>query len=204
MYQQRPGRSDDCTWPDAYFGRHLWAGTFPRVFDVSALAVDPSRGGRKGDYSAIVFAGISGGLAWIDASLERRPPERIVSDAIDMALRYAPHVVAVEANAFQFLLGSEFDRQCRDRRIPPLPLHLVEQHGAKDLRIGNLGPYLLGEKFRLRDSPGCRLLVQQLREFPLSDHDDGPDALELAMRMLFLLVRRGRDDPGMTFEFVTA
>jgi len=202
MYQQRPGDNTRGTWPESYFGRGLWAGTFPSVFDVSALAVDPSRGGRRGDYSAIVFAGMSGGLGWIDASIERRPPERTVSEAIEMALRYSPHGVAVEANAFQFLLAPEFDRQCRDRRLPPLPLHLIEQQAPKELRIKTLGSYLMREKLRLRETPGCRLLVQQLRDFPLSDHDDGPDALELALRMVFLLVRGCRGGPDMMYDFV--
>jgi predicted phage terminase large subunit-like protein len=184
MYQQRPGNSTRCTWPDEYFSGDLWTDALPRTFDLSALAVDPSKGGPKGDYSAIVFAGLSGGLLWIDASIERRPPERTVGDAIDMARRYAPKAVAVEANAFQYLLGPEFDRQCRDRHIPPLPLYLVEQHAPKELRIGTLGAYLMRRKFRMCDTPGCRRLVQQLREFPLADHDDGPDALELAIRMM--------------------
>jgi hypothetical protein len=33
------------------------------------------------------------------------------------------------------------------------------------------------------DSPGCRLLVDQLMDFPLADHDDGPDALEMCVRL---------------------
>ena len=33
------------------------------------------------------------------------------------------------------------------------------------------------------DSPGCRLLVDQLMDFPLAEHDDGPDALEMCMRL---------------------
>jgi predicted phage terminase large subunit-like protein len=201
LYQQRPGRSPRSTWPESYFGRHLWAGTFPGIFDVSALAVDPSKGGARGDYSAIIFAGLSGGLAWIDASIERRPPEETVGDAIDMALRYAPHVVAVESNAFQYLLAPEFDRQCRERRVPPLPLQLINQIGSKELRIRRLGSYLMRGKLRLCDTAGCRLLVQQLRDFPLSDHDDGPDALELAMRMLFFLVSGSRDAPDVAVEF---
>jgi predicted phage terminase large subunit-like protein len=204
MYQQRPGRGSRSTWPDSYFGPHLWAESFPRVFDASALAVDPSKGGARGDYSAIVFAGLSGGLAWIDASIERRPPEQTVGEAIEMALRYAPHLVAVESNAFQFLLAPEFDRQCRERRVPPLPLWLVNQHGGKELRIRRLGSYLLREKLRLRDTPGCRLLVRQLRDFPLGEYDDGPDALELAMRTLFYLVSGGRDEPDLTVEFARA
>ena len=33
------------------------------------------------------------------------------------------------------------------------------------------------------DSPGCRQLVDQLMDFPLAEHDDGPDALEMCTRL---------------------
>lgn len=201
MYQQNPGRTSQTSWPREYFSDRLWAGSFPASFERAALAVDPSKGRRAGDFSAIVFAGLSGGLFWIDASIERRPPEQTVGDAITMAQRYTPHVVAVEANAFQFLLAPEFDRQCRERRLPPLPVQLVDQTAPKMMRIARLGPHLLCEHLRLRDTPGCRLLARQLRDFPQSDHDDGPDALELAIRMLTLMGGGGRDDPGQTLEF---
>jgi predicted phage terminase large subunit-like protein len=187
MYQQRPSRGSRSTWPEAYFGSHLWTAKFPDAFEISSLALDPSMGARRGDYSAIVFAGLSGGLAWIDASIERRPPEKAVSDAIDMASAYAPDAVVLEANAFQDLLAPEFDRQCRDRRRPPLPIRLIRQHVPKPIRIERLGPHLLRQKLRLREGPGCRRLAMQLREFPGSEHDDGPDALELALRMLGIL-----------------
>jgi predicted phage terminase large subunit-like protein len=192
LYQQRPAGDGRSTWPAEYFGKHLWADEFPTVFELSALALDPSLGRAGGDFSAIVFAGVSGGLLWIDASIERRPPEKSVADAIDMAIRYAPHAVVIESNAFQSLLAPEFDRQCRDRGAPPLPIHLMEQRVPKKTRIRRLGPHLLREKLRLRDTPGCERLEQQLREFPLGEHDDGPDALELAIRTLTALVGRAR------------
>ncbi len=195
MYQQRPGNTSQSTWPPEYFAGPLWTENLPRAFDLSALAVDPSKGRRGGDYSAIVFAGLSGGLVYVDAWLERSPPERTVSDAIELAARYSPGAVALEANAFQFLLAPEFDRQCRENHIPPLPLHLVEQHTPKEVRIRGLGPYLARGKLRFLEGQGCRRLVQQLRDFPLSEHDDGPDALELALRMLQLAAAQGRDAP---------
>lgn len=184
MYQQRPGRHDGSLWPDHYFGPHLWFAEFPKAFDLSALAVDPSQGKKKGDYSAIIFAGLAEQKMWIDASIERRPPERMVGDAIDMALEWHPDVVAVESNAFQGLLAPEFDRQCHDRRAPPLPIQLIEQHASKEMRIARLGPHLDNRKLRMRETAGCRRLVKQLRDYPYSAHDDGPDALELAMRMV--------------------
>jgi predicted phage terminase large subunit-like protein len=201
LYQQQPAGNGRSTWPESYFGKHLRAEGFPGVFELSALALDPSQGRTRGDFSAIVFVGVSGGLMWVDASIERRPPEKSVSDAIDMALRYAPQAVVIESNAFQSLLAPEFDRQCRDRRVPPLPIHLVEQRVPKETRIQRLGPHLLREKLKLRDTLDCQLLARQLREFPFGEHDDGPDALELAIRALTELVGCGRHDAGQTLEF---
>ena len=44
--------------------------------------------------------------------------------------------------------------------------------------------YISGRNFRFKaDSPGCRLPVDQLMDFPLADHDDGPDALEMCTRL---------------------
>jgi hypothetical protein len=57
----------------------------------------------------------------------------------------------------------------------------TENTTQKELRLQwKLGPKLANKLLRFRDTPGCRLLVQQLREFPLGRHDDGPDALEMA------------------------
>jgi hypothetical protein len=41
-------------------------------------------------------------------------------------------------------------------------------------------------RFKTR-SPGTALLVQQLQDFPWGDHDDGPDALEQALRLMIEL-----------------
>jgi len=35
----------------------------------------------------------------------------------------------------------------------------------------------------LAGSESARMLVDQLRDFPLGAHDDGPDALEMALRL---------------------
>ena len=204
LYQQRPTDDGRNTWPKVYFGKHLWADEFPREFELSALALDPSKGSPGGDFSAIVFAGVSGGMFWIDASIERRSPEKSVRDAIELAIRYAPQAVVIESNNFQSLLAPEFDRQCRDLRVPPLPIQLVEQRISKETRIKRLGPYLWRENLRLRDTPGCRELEKQLRAFPFGEHDDGPDSLELAIRTLIALVGQNRGDFGQTLEYACA
>jgi hypothetical protein len=47
------------------------------------------------------------------------------------------------------------------------------------------------------DSPSTRLLVQQLQEFPVGDHDDGPDAAEMAIRLAAELLSRVGVDDGL-------
>ena len=62
-----------------------------------------------------------------------------------------------------------------------------------------MSPFLKNGRFRFkRNSVGAELLVEQLREFPSGEHDDGPDALEGAIRLgQFLLnPEQNPDDPG--------
>ncbi len=58
----------------------------------------------------------------------------------------------------------------------------------KVARIRRLSQYVINRELRFKaDSPGCRLLVEQLMDFPLADHDDGPDALEMCVRLILSL-----------------
>jgi len=199
LYQQHPSRNPHSLWPEEYFGPHLWEGRFPDDFDLSAIALDPAQGKKSGDSSAIVFAGLAEGLLWVDARIVQVPPEEAVREAIDMSRWYCPHAVAVESNAFQYLLAPEFDRQCRERRLPPLPIHLIEQRTPKFVRIERLGTFFQRRKIRIKETPGSQILYDQLRDFPQGDHDDGPDALELAIRMLQTMAAGGHDDRGDGF-----
>ena len=58
---------------------------------------------------------------------------------------------------------------------------------GKEIRINRLGPFLHRRQIKIRNNDGGRLLVRQLKEFPIGDHDDAPDALEGAIRLLSLL-----------------
>ena len=189
LYQQDPGRHGSMEWPDEYFANILTE-EFPDSFELGVIAVDPSKGkeAKRGDYSGIIFVGLSGGKLWVDASLERRPTEQIVSDGIDHAQLYGPwlHGFAIEINQFQELLVGEFQRQVTERGHLPLPIFTITNTVNKKLRISRLGPYFSGGSIRIRNNAGGRLLVEQCRNFSQRDvsgvHDDGPDALEMAIR----------------------
>jgi predicted phage terminase large subunit-like protein len=184
MFQQKPGKWGDSRWGE-YLGDKIWAARWPDAFEAGIVAVDPSLGkdDRKGDFSAIVFVGLSGGKLWVDADLRRRPTTEIARDSVSMALRNRAEWVSLETNGFQQVLAPQFNQAAYDAGAALRVIELVNRVG-KEIRIERLEPLLAAGQFVFKDTPGCRLLVDQLGAFPRGDHDDGPDALEMAVRGL--------------------
>lgn len=199
--QNSPVDPELCEWPEEYFGDPIWFDDWPADLAIKTLALDPSKGGdaRRGDYSAFVLLGIDReGRLYVDADLARRPTPQIVADGVALCAATRPDVLGVEANQFQELLAAEFvaefQRQGR-QVIQPVAIH---NHVHKAMRIRRLGPYLAQRRIRFRsDSASARLLVEQLREFPSGAHDDGPDALEMALRLAEDWFHAGRVDDGL-------
>ena len=187
--QNSPINPDLCEFPEKYFEEHIWYQTMPLNIVTSVLALDPSKGqdSSLGDYSAFVYVALcEDGIFYVDAHLERLPVSDLVTKGVELYEKYRPTIFAVEANQFQELLCDEFDRQLaapqaeRTRKIYP-----VHNTMNKKTRIRRLDSYLAMRRLRFCPlSPSCRLLVEQLRSFPIGSHDDGPDALEMALRMV--------------------
>jgi predicted phage terminase large subunit-like protein len=190
--QNSPMNPDLCEWPEAYFDETIWFDTWPANLAVKTMALDPSKGSdsRRGDYSALVVLGVDRqGMLYVEADLARRPTPEIVAGGVEWFRRHQPDVFGVEANQFQDLLAGEFEQSFRRQGIlaaRPVP---IENHTSKPVRIRRLGPYLSSHRVRFKtNSPGTKLLVEQLQEFPIADHDDGPDALEMALRLAVQIV----------------
>lgn len=185
--QNSPINPDQCEWPESYFDESIWFETWPNGLIVKTMALDPSKGSdaRRGDYSALVMLGVDRqGMLYVEADLARRPTPQIVADAAEWFRRFQPDLFGVESNQFQDLLAGEFEAEFRRQGIlGPRPAP-IENHTAKQVRVRRLGPYLASRRVRFKaKSPGTRLLVEQLGEFPIGDHDDGPDAFEMALRL---------------------
>jgi predicted phage terminase large subunit-like protein len=184
--QNSPINPEQCEWPESYFDETIWFETWPTNLVVKTLALDPSKGSdsRRGDYSALVALGVDRqGMLYVEADLARRPTPQIVADGVEWFRRFQPDVFGVEANQFQDLLAGEFESEFRRQSLlGPRPI-AIENHTSKQVRIRRLGPYLSSHRLRFKTTPGTKLLVEQLREFPIADHDDGPDALEMSLRL---------------------
>ncbi len=185
--QNSPIDPERCEWPDEYFGDSLWFSEWPRDLVVRTIALDPSKGAdaRHGDYSAYVLLGIDrGGVRYVEADMARRPTPQMVADGVNLCVRFQPDALGIEANQYQELLEGEFHAEFRRRHQRAVATHPIHNYTNKLVRIRRLGPYLSRKKFRFHSrSPATRILVDQLRDFPLGAHDDGPDALEMAIRL---------------------
>lgn len=186
-----------CEWSDNCFDEQIWFDEWPRNLEVRTIAIDPSKGSnsRRGDYSAIVMLGIaSDGLLYVEADLARRPVTQIVADGVAWYRRFKPDAIGIEANQFQDLLGGQFEAELLAQGVLGTAPWLIDNRINKLVRIRRLGPYLDTHRFRFRNTPSTRIVVDQLRTFPIGDHDDGPDALEMAIRLAARLTACPHDD----------
>ncbi len=134
-----------------------------------------------------------------DGHLQRvRSVVVIVDTALEIQRTFAPDLFGVETNQYQQLLAHELLRRAAERRML-VPLRSIDNYVNKQVRIRRLTPYLAQNRIRFKgDSPGARLLVEQLRDFPHADHDDGPDALEMAVRLAAQMLNREPEETEYT------
>ena len=151
---------------------------------------DPSLGKTAdSDFSAILTLAreeATGLIYVLDADLARRHPDAIIRDVLEKArwLRqmYGGHYTAfgAETNQFQWFLKERLAAESAAQGVY-LPITEVRAAADKVLRIQSLQPdirngYLLFSRDQTE-------LLRQLEQFPLGRHDDGPDALEGAVRL---------------------
>jgi len=199
--QNSPISPELCEWPESYFDETIWFDAWPRDLAIKTLALDPSKGAdaRRGDYSAFVMLGVDRrGLFHLEADLARRATPQIVADGVELCRRFRPDAFGIESNQFQELFAAEFEAEFRRQGMLDARPWLLDNRVNKQVRIRRLGPYLAGRRLRFKtDSPSTRLLVNQLKEFPIGDHDDGPDAAEMAVRLAGELARNPAADDGL-------
>ncbi|MBN2218025.1 MAG: hypothetical protein JW719_11680 [Pirellulales bacterium] len=199
--QNMPIDPESCEWPDSYFGETIWFDAWPEGLRIKTLALDPSKGAdsRRGDYSALVALGVDRrGVLYVEADLARRPAAQIVADGVAWHQRFRPDAFGIEANQFQELLGAQFEAEFARQGILSARPWLLDNRVNKLVRLRRLGPYLASGRLRFKSgSASTRLLVDQLRDFPAGEHDDGPDALEMAIRLAAEMLDAPPADDGL-------
>ena len=174
-YQNEAGNDDNAPFKDVQF----WVN---RLDDWLFFgAIDPSLGnrGKKGDPSAILVGGLDRKtmtLSVVEADIQRRAPDLIISRAIELQIEFKCLAWAIETVQFQAFLCSELIKRAAQAGIA-FPAVAVIPHTDKDLRIMSLQPHVRNGLILLNRNQTT--LINQVKYYPEADHDDGPDALEM-------------------------
>ncbi|MEM6484397.1 MAG: phage terminase large subunit [Pseudomonadota bacterium] len=147
-------------------------------------AWDPSmgsKGGRGDDSAIVILAKDRENKVWyvLVADLFKHSPDKMIDRIVQYAKMYRFNSFAIEANGFQDLLVKDLRARAMANHVR-LGLWKLKNSTDKKGRIEALEP--LVRQGRIRFSRKHRQLLEQLRMFPLAAHDDGPDALEMAVR----------------------
>lgn len=152
-----------------------------------AIAIDPAISGKRiSDYSAIIaVAQCEDNYFYVlEASLEKRRAEALIDDAKRIIARYYsnnPKIVC-ESNQFQQFFANTLQRDLVQSGIYLDWLDVYHAgRDSKAARIESLVPHI--RQGHIKFKAGQRILLAQLRNYP-KGHDDGPDALEMALHPL--------------------
>lgn len=192
--QNDPIDPDNCDFQEEWFdfwddeGRET-----PNFSDnkfIFIAANDPSLGkNKKSDTSSIILLAldtITGYMYVVEASIERRKPDVIITDAIEMNKRCkrdykkAIYKFGVEVVQFQqFFKDIMMDKSREAGEY--LAIEEIQSILNKDLRIKSLQPFVKNKYVKF--SRKHKTLLQQLIEYPMGKNDDGPDGLEMVVRL---------------------
>lgn len=202
LYDQDPLRAGRREFPMEWFGPNIWFDEWPQHDrGQKAIALDSSKGvgGKSGDYSAFVKVQWYNGVLYCDADMRNdRNTMEIAETAVDLQATWQPHVFAVEEEFGGDVLAAMIFQIAERRNVRRDNFVTISTDGVpKPVRIRRLSPYLANDTAEFKadvpivrfkaNSPGAELLVYQLERFTgdeRGEHDDGPDALEMAIRIL--------------------
>lgn len=145
--------------------------------------VDFAMGKERGDYCGIVTVGKSpNGIFYVlDVFLERVHPDILLNTAVEKTLGYQYDALAVEAQQAQEWFADKLGEALEKHGYPARTrMKHVKQRTRKSLRIEALLPDI--QSGRIRFKREHRLLIEMFELYPNHNHDDGPDALEMAVR----------------------
>lgn len=202
--QNNPRDPSKCEFDEQWFDDDCWYDTLPAKFEKGVIRIgygDPAKGGetKRHDYSALITLhyDIARGRCYVEADLERCPVNVFVDKLIRLFKLWKPTKIGCEANGFQSLISEEAIAKC-----PLIPLVEVEHYGVhKNTRISRLSIWFQRKFFIFkRGCKSTRILMEQLLDHPNAEHDDGPDGLEAALRLLTDTVDIGDDDADEDIE----
>ena len=181
-------------FPAEWFaGDDLWFDAWPEDLALKVIALDPSKGtdGKGKDYQAFALIGVrveeQKFIMYVDAVANKEGVVQMCDRTVELYREFSRFgrpvdSVMVEENATMGLFPPALEAACV-RAGAAVPWMCRTNHDQKEFRIRyHVAPPLSRRQFRFRRTPGCRMLVGQLRSFPFTEYDDCADALATGLR----------------------
>jgi predicted phage terminase large subunit-like protein len=182
-WKSRPVRGE---FPEEWL-KDAWFEKWPLNLICKTMVLDPSKGknDKTADYQAVVSIGIgSDDVVYVQADMRRRPIDQMIADTVDIYRVWQPQAFGIEANMWQELLAPDFAQEFQRQNVLAPEVWQINNSINKQVRIRRLAGYLAHRRMRfMANCPGTQILIDQLLDFPGGDHDDGPDALEMSIRL---------------------
>ena len=147
-------------------------------------AVDPSLGkkNKRNDPSAILGGRMKERILYLDiADIEKRQPDRIMTDILMYHERDPFDKLRMETVQFQEFFARQFEQKAHDEGLTIN----IDDHTPttdKDLRIIRLQPWIKNGWIRFKaEHRELKRMLLYYRPGNRGGHDDGPDALEMLL-----------------------
>lgn len=173
----------------------FWFDEWPQDITLRTMGCDPSKGmdSREGDYQAIVrLARDRAGVMYVEAFLDKMDVKVWCDFIVKVYTDWPVNAIGFEENGFQSVLFYPLATAAKAKDIHlKLPVVPITNTINKAVRILDLTSPLCQRLIRFRrNSPGTVLLVDQLKKFrrtlPKGQHDDGPDAMQMALQTAWM------------------
>lgn len=198
-YLQKPGgvnkdiKMDDFVFYDDSFEDVLEAIELGRF--IVCMGVDPAaRTGERHDYTAIVPVAVdpSTGIKYVlPAFIERAGWSAKVNAVISEHIRWRSILTGIETQQFQIALKEAIDIETRRQGVTMRTMPIT-QNMDKKLRISRIYGSITAGTIRFLRHRSHSIIIDQLLNLHTTDHDDGADALEIAIRVHEELRQRNR------------
>mgnify|MGYP000755066158 CR=1 FL=1 len=192
--QNDPIDPENCAFQEEWFdfwdedGKAVPDFSDPRFLFIGSN--DPSLGkNKKSDTSSIIALAkdtATGYLYILIADIAKRKPDQIIEDALEASRRLKreykrPYYrFGVETVQFQYYFA-EIMRQRAAAVGEYLPIEEINSTQNKDARIQSLQPFV--KNGYLKFSKKHKALLKQMTEYPMGKNDDGPDGLQMAVKL---------------------
>jgi len=148
-------------------------------------AWDPSMGkqNKYSDFSAIitVVKDAKKGIIYVlDAEISRKKPDEAISYILAMNKMYKYEKFGVEANNFQELIASNLNERSQAEGSY-INIKEIKNSSDKAARIESLQPMVKNKSIMFCKK--LKILLDQMKYYKRGCHDDGLDALEMAVRL---------------------